>query len=76
MRTTRFQCGIVGLAIVLAIGCGGCGGNEASLASTENISGAPPKAPTDDIMKPAKKKKSARSRVPSGYGGPPPIPGR
>jgi hypothetical protein len=70
------RCGIVGLAIVFAIGCGGCGGNEASLGSTEGISGAPPKAPTDDIMKPVKQKKAVRGKASMNYGGPPPIPGR
>ncbi|APW62380.1 hypothetical protein [Paludisphaera borealis] len=71
MRTTKFRCGIVGLALVIA---SGCGGSTAGLESSEGISGAPPKAPTDDLMKPAKSKKAAKSKVPTGLGGPPPIP--
>ncbi|MDR3618977.1 MAG: hypothetical protein P4L85_06465 [Paludisphaera borealis] len=70
MRTTKFRCGIVGLALVIAAGCGGATGVE----SSAGITGPPPKAPTDDMMKPSKSKKSAKSKVPSGFGGPPPIP--
>lgn len=73
MRTTKFRCGIVGLAIVIAAGCGG---NTAGLEATEGITGAPPRAPTDDIMKPAKSKKAARGKAPSGNSGAPSIPGR
>ena len=73
MRTLMFRFGIVGLALVIASGCGSA---TANLESSEGISGAPPKAPTDDIMKPVKKKKTARGKAPMNYGGPPPIPGR
>lgn len=76
MRVNRFWRGVAGLALIsAAVGCGDAG--TSNLVSTQGISGPPPSAPTDELMKPSKSKRSGPSnRPPRGFGGPPPIPGR